>query len=758
MPDTKPTESVAVPPGGGPTRSDTPRVVLAGLLFLVSGVAALVYQVTWQRLLALHSGVGLYSVAMIVAAFMAGLGIGSLVGGRLSALVGPATALRVFAFLELLIGAFGAASSWVYYDWLYPWAVHLPSPSWQAGLLHFAALLPPTVLMGMSLPFLVRAVVTDVEGAGRRIGWLYGINVLGAAGGALATPWVLLPWGGLLGGVLVAAAANGLVGLGALVLGALPAAPPPRDTRVRPAPTVAEGEAPGARPFGLWLGLYALSGFVALSLEVVWFRLLDVAVKSTAFTFGTVLAVYLLGSALGSLAGAPMVARLRHPLRVFLVTQCALVGLSAATVTALVALPAHWPLVDWYLEYWASYDFFKFGHVSDPTHVIRLYVVLPFALLFPPTVLMGFSFPVLQRAVQDNPATSGRRVGALQAANIAGCTAGSLLVGLLTLALLGTPGTLRLLLACGIVFALVGLRYYGVSFVVPAVVLALLAASVPGPDPLWLRLHGITREVPIAIFDEDGTGVVGLTPEQGAWRLSINGRGNSWLPYGSGHTLLGALPASVHPAPRRVAVVGLGSGDTASAASYRSETVSTTVFEISHPQPRALWRLVGFVDVPDLRSLLEDSRLRIRLEDGRKALEAAPDAYDLIETDATFPETAGSGNLYSLEFFQAAARRLAPGGVVCTWSPTPRVYRTFRTAFPHVLEGEGRAVLIGSLDPLPFEPEVWQARAREGASRLGTARSQEVAEALGRLRPASGAIEGTLNRDLFPRDELAVRQ
>ena len=164
-------------------RRDAPRVALAGLLFLLSGAAALVYQVAWQRLLALHSGVGLYSVAMIVAAFMAGLGIGSHQGGRLSTRMSARRALVAFAVLELLIGAFGAASSWIYYDWLYPRAVHLPSPSWQAGLLHLAALLPPTVLMGMSLPFLVHAVVTDVDAASRRIGWLYGVNVLGAAAG-----------------------------------------------------------------------------------------------------------------------------------------------------------------------------------------------------------------------------------------------------------------------------------------------------------------------------------------------------------------------------------------------------------------------------------------------------------------------------------------------------------------------------------------------------------------------------------------------
>ncbi|MGD8894598.1 MAG: fused MFS/spermidine synthase [Acidobacteriota bacterium] len=736
---------------------DTPRVALAGLLFLLSGAAALVYQVAWQRLLALASGVGLYSVAMIVAAFMAGLGLGSLAGGRLSARMGTAAALRGFALLELAIGVFGAASPWIYYDWLYPWAVHLPSSSWQAGLLHLAALLPPTLLMGMSLPFLVRAVVTDVEGAGRRIGWLYGINMLGAAGGALAAPWWLLPAAGIPGAVLVAAGTNGLVGLAALALGRGDA---PRTAPSPAGPAAAiPVEAPGGRPLSLWLALYALSGLVALSLEIVWFRLLDVAVKSTAFTFGTLLAVYLFGSALGSLAAAPFVARLRRPLRAFLLAQCALIALSALSVTALVALSPRLPLVDWYVQYWAAYEFFPFGHDPDPVYVSRLYVVLPLVLFFVPTVLMGLSFPILQRAVHDDPAASGRRVGALQAANIAGCTAGSLLVGLLSLAVLGTTGTLQLLVGCGVVFALVGLRYYGRHFMVPVVGLALVAALVPGPEQLWRRLHGLTGDVGLVFFEEDGTGVVALTPDQGEWRLSVNGKGNSWLPYGQGHTLLGAAPASIHPAPRRVAVVGLGSGDTVWAAAYRPETTSATVFEISRPQPRILWRLAGFVDMPDMRHLLEDPRLRIRLEDGRKALEAEPDMYDLIETDATWPETAGSGNLYSREFFAAAARRLDPGGVMCTWAPTPRTARTFRSVFPHVVQDESEGILIGSRDPIAFEPEVWVARAVSGEGYLGPVRSREVAEALAGFRPAPGTPgEGTLNRDLFPRDELAVPQ
>jgi hypothetical protein len=580
--------------------------------------------------------------------------------------------------------------------------------------------------------------------------------MLGAAAGALAAPWWLLPAVGIRGAVLVAAGMNGFVGVAALALGR---GAPSDESGVEPAAVAASPEAPGGRPLRLWLALYALSGFVALSLEIVWFRLLDVAAKSTAFTFGTLLAVYLLGSAVGSLAAAPFVTRLRRPLRAFLLAQCALVGLSALAVIALVALPPQLPLVEWYVQYWAAYEFFPFGHDPDPVYVTRLYVLLPLALFFVPTVLMGLSFPILQRAVHDDPAASGRRVGALQAANIAGCTTGSLLVGLLTLAVLGTSGTLQLLLGCGCAFALVGLRYYGRGFALPIAGLLLVATLVPGPERLWRRLHGLTEDVGLVFFEEDGTGVVALTPDEEEWRLSVNGKGNSWLPYGRGHTLLGAAPASIHPAPRRVAVVGLGSGDTVWAALYRRETISATVFEISRPQPRILWRLAGFVDMPDMRYLLEDPRLHIRLEDGRKALEAEPETYNLIETDATWPETAGSGNLYSREFFAAAARRLDAGGVMCTWAPTPRTARTFRSVFPHVVRDESGGILIGSRDPIPFEPEVWAARAASGAAYLGRQRSREVVDALARFRPmAERAGEGTLNRDLFPRDELAVPQ
>jgi hypothetical protein len=370
---------------------------------------------------------------------------------------------------------------------------------------------------------------------------------------------------------------------------------------------------------------------------------------------------------------------------------------------------------------------------------------------------MGVSFPILQRAVHDDPATSGRKVGFLQAANISGCTAGSLLVGLVALQHLGTPGTLRVLVGLGVVFALVGWRHYGRGFVLVALVMVVLAWALPGPERLWRRLHGIRSDAKLVFFEEDATSVVALTPDEGGWRLSVNGKGNSWMPYGSGHTLLGAMPATVHPAPLDVAVVGLGSGDTAWASAWRRETRSLTVFEISAPQPRILWRLLGFIDMRDTRQLLEDPRLRIRIEDGRKALEADATRYDLIETDATWPETSGSGNLYSIEFFEAARRRLKPGGLMCTWAPTARVGGTFHSVFEHVLETPGGDTLIGSADPIAFEPAEWAARIALASDYLGVERVRQVAEAVATLRPAAAAPEIAPNRDLWPRDEYAVK-
>ena len=226
----------------------------------------------------------------------------------------------------------------------------------------------------------------------------------------------------------------------------------------------------------------------------------------------------------------------------------------------------------------------------------------------------------------------------------------------------------------------------------------------------------------------------------------------------TGLLVLGALPVMIHPAPRQVAVIGLGSGDTAWAAGARRETLGVTVFEISSPQPRVLRRIVEQQSLPELEGFLKDPRLSLRIEDGRRAIEAGRDVlFDAIETDAIWPESAGSGNLYSLEFFEACARRLRAGGLMCTWAPTPRVRATFRTVFPHVLDVDSGAILIGSRYPIQLDVPSWEARLLRSTDYLGEMRAQQVREKFGNIQPASGPIEGDLNHDLYPRDEFAVR-
>src|SRR5262249_10757891 len=225
------------------------------------------------------------------------------------------------------------------------WGVLSADPG-RGGVVRFASLAPPTVLMGMSLPLLARAMVRDVETASGTLGFLYGVNVLGAAVGALITPWVLIRHAGIQGAVWVAVGANVIAGLTAIGL-----AGASKRTETHTDTETGTGMATGAHgSISEWIALYALSGFCALSLEMLWFRILEIAVKSMAYTFGTLLAVYLPGSAAGSFAGMVLARRLRHPRSAFLACQCLLLAYAAAVMTALVWLPPTLPGYRWFYE------------------------------------------------------------------------------------------------------------------------------------------------------------------------------------------------------------------------------------------------------------------------------------------------------------------------------------------------------------------------------------------------------------------------
>ena len=729
--------------------------IVVYLLFTLSGAAALVYQVVWQRILALETGVGIHSIALIVAAFLAGLGIGSEAGGRLSVRLGNRAALRGFAVVELAVGLFGLASATIYYDWLYVRLGWLYAAPWRAALLHLATLALPTVLMGMSLPLLVRATVAEGRAAPRTIGLLYAINLAGAAAGALLTPWILIRSFGMAGALQAAAAANLLAGVVALAAGASP------DPETPPRPEEPLRHAFAERPPATWILLYAISGFCAIGLEMVWLRLIDVTVKATAFTFGSVLAVYLGGCALGAFAGVALIDRVARPLAAFLACQCAILAYAAGSIAVVAALPSDHAVLALLSDLAREPRSYEAGARWTTADVFLLYGVIPAVVYGIPTILMGFSFAVLQRAVQDDPRTSGRKVGLLQAANIAGCVAGSLVVGLGALTWIGSAGTVRALAAAGALLALVGARVASRAFVVPAIALALLAAVGPDNDRLWPRLHALTSAD--AMVDEDATGVVALAPEDGGtWRMYVNGRSHSTLPFGGLHTTLGAAPALVHPGPERVAVVGLGSGDTAWAAGCRGETRQLRVYEICAPGPRLLRRLASSAHAAGARlsAFLDDPRLELVVADGRNALERSDETWDLIEMDALPPSSPYSGSLYSVEFFEMCARRLRPGGLMCTWAPTARTVASFAAAFPHVLEMADGRVLVGSRDPIPLDLAAWRSRLDRPEVReyLGGGRAERVWAHLAVARSVSRvARPADVNRDLDPRDEFNAR-
>lgn len=766
-------------------------------VFAASGVAALVYQIVWQRLLTLFGGADLYAVTLIVMAFMAGLGVGSLAGGHLADRLSPRSPrsrLLAFAGAEAAIAAFAWLSTALLYDTLYLRLGERPlAPALVTSLLFFV-LLWPTFFMGLSLPLLARALTESVERAADRVGGLYAWNTLGAAVGAAASFALVRAWG-FDGAVRFGAALNLACTAAALAVAAVL----PRTDVADPRPSL-QGGTPASRrddaepPVRLpaWLLVYALSGFVALSLEILWFRVLGSVLRSTSLTFPTLLSLYIAGLGLGALLARRPARRARRPGAVFFALQLAVPVWAVLSLVAFVALlerglaPAllvehlsgEEPLALAESARAAARFVLRAGDVAPWTRdaalrLVVVHVLVPLAFVLVPTLLMGASFPFLQARVQTDLRGLGRRVGWLQAANIAGSTLGAGLTGVLLLGWLGTSGTLRLLAGTSFVFLLLLLRATGAPrtarLVLPPTVAALLAAAVPSGASLWGRIAG--SEPARIRHAEDGSGVSVLKPVEEDGRtghhLLVGGLHQSHLPFGGYHAVLGALPALVHPAPRRVAIIGLGTGNTAYAAAGRPETERVDALEIVGSQIPLLHTHARATRDPGLVALLADGRIHVRVTDGRTHLMRSSERYDVIEADALRPTSAYAGNLYSREYFDLLRRRLAPGGLAVTWSPTPRVRATFLSVFPHVVAiGD---TLLGSDAPITFDPLAIQERLRHPGFQAHFARagvdisalveselSERVVEGYGPEAPRPSDAE--INTDLFPRDEYLASE
>jgi spermidine synthase len=509
-------------------------------------------------------------------------------------------------------------------------------------------------------------------------------------------------------------------------------------------------------PFQVWLAVYAASGFVSLSLEIVWFRILGVVLKSSALTFAYMLAMYLGGLGGGALLAQTRFLRRVDATRMFFRLQAAVpiwAGLSLALLTSILN---YTPFATSLREALASPDPVTSLSIRFVPHVL-----VPLLLIVPPTAMMGLSFGLLQKAVQTDASLVGRRVGWLQAANILGATLGAIVTGLILLDVLGSAGTLRVLVACGVVFVIVLGRgrdlVHRLGWV--AVIVGIIA-FIPGRERFWAALHG--GQARSVMVEEDASAVVVLRRDPEDTKLFLGGISQSWLPYGGVHTALGALPALVHPNPQHIALIGLGSGDTLFAIGSRSSTLTIDSLEIVSSQLPVLQRAAQLGQYPALQLLLADPRVRHHTVDGRLYVRQSPARFDIVEADPMLPRMASAGNLYSVEYFQLLRDALKPGGLAASWLPTRRTEDTFASVFPYVLRF--RNIGIGSLSAIEYDRETVMARMNSDFTREYFARGGiDVADALSRYL-TTGPVPGSapsdarnLNRDLFPKDEFRVR-
>lgn len=723
-------------------------------VFFLSGFSALVYQTAWQRMLGLFAGSDAVAATLVVGAFLFGLGIGSLVGAVIADRLSDRGAILGFAGCEVGIGLFALASKLVLNDLLFQHVVPLHPGAPLVALIVLAALFVPTLLMGMSLPLLARAAVTRIETASSRIGLLYGVNTFGAAVGAGLGGFVLIGTMGYVGAVSLGAAINLAVGSVAVAL-----ALRMRPTRVDHG---AQANAVGGRSTALlwgWGLAVFVSGFLIISLEIVWFRLVGAMMQSTAYSFALVLALFLVGDAMGILVGAWVVRRVRRPRHLFMLLQAGMALLAMGALLLVHVGHVYFDLASWFV---LDTAYQRFGTLGGELRLLA-WLLLAGASVVPAAFLLGMSFPIAQKAVQQDLGEVGRRVGLIQLANILGNTVGALITGLVFLHLIGTSGTLLLVGVAGFLFAvaLADDRREPWTFgLAGAVGLCLLV--LPDNQALWARIHGGDPVDTLVGEDRTGTAVVFNLPDDqvsGAQALYVGGRWQSQMnPYSPVQGALGLLAAHVHPDPRSVLVVGYGGGGSVWAVTSNPAIERIHVVEIVEPVVSVMnaytERQRGSVP-----NAFADPRVSTTIADARHQLLVSPETYDVIVAEAIVPEAAHSGLLFSVEYFRQVRERLKPGGIVVEWVPTQRTLNTFRKVFPYVVR-TGR-VLIGSNEPIDFSLEAFAERLRGPARphlEQGGWQAEDVmawltSVPLQRWTPDDPPPLPDINTDLFPKDE-----
>lgn len=622
-------------------------------MFFLSGSAGLVYEVIWMRALRLVLGSSVEAASTVMATFLGGLAIGSFLGARLSL---RGNHLRRYAIAELVVAVSAlAVPLWMTaYHYLYPtlyeWCEGNASALGITRLmLSVVAMAPPTIAMGTTLPLISREVVKEMGRFAWHTGLLYAVNTLGAMAGAFVAGFYLPIWLGIRGTIYLAAATNVLVGIVAWILSGRPSENPAAllshhtgdgDSSSDERPRISKSI----------LLLAGLSGFGSLALEVVYFRMLSYQTEGSVYSFSLIL-VFVLGFlALAALWVANNLDQ--HDAWKFLArTQF------AAVVVLLVT-----PLVFRGLPYFAGYD-------ADDTFVERMvrYAITSAVILGPSMLLIGVVLPCTWKLAAPDLANSGRVVGLLTGVNTLAAVAGSMVTGFVLLPYLGLGLTsLTVAVVYGAV-AILALQY-GYRGARRWLGCGACLAVIVG----WFLLGGwrvqLVRLEPgqrlISFHDGADATVAVIERSDGHRVLKVNHEYTLGSSAGADREVRqGRLPLMLHPRPKRVAFVGAATGMTISAA-------------LDFPVDRvvAVELLQGVADTLPLFSewngrLVDDPRVEIVVEDGRNFLAGTDEQFDVIISDLFVPWHAGTGDLYCVEHFRAARKRLAPGGIFAQCLP-----------------------------------------------------------------------------------------
>ncbi|MFM7075810.1 MAG: fused MFS/spermidine synthase, partial [Planctomycetaceae bacterium] len=692
-------------------------------LFLAGGAAALIDEVTWFQLLALHAGGTSRAMAAVLATFMAGLGAGAILAPRLGRSRRP---MVVCAVLEAAIGVCALAM-----PALLPAIGRLP-PALQAPGFTLA-LLAPAVAMGATLPVAARALGSG-RAAARAVGWLYAANTLGGVIGCLLAGFWLLRVHDTAVAARVAAGTSGLAAAWALFLATrspsagVGAAP---STAAASATAAARRAVIAAPPLDhALLVVTCLSGMTALAAEVVWTRLLALLLGGTTYTFSLILACFLVGIAIG----AAVAATLAPPRGWLAWCHAALVpAIAFGAWAAGVGLPA-WP-IDPRLS-------------PSPWVQLQIDLVRCLVVVLPAAILWGASLPLcIAAAVRDGRADAPRAAAAVLAANTLGAVLGSLAAALLLLPGAGSRTTTQWVVVVAALAALVALpprrRAAGGAgrFVAPGLALALAAILVPRLPALapslvgWGRYAALYRGEPSEFLvvreGADSTlavsrNLVGTLNYHNAGKVQASGEPQDMRL----QRMLGHIVTLVPESPRRVLVIGCGAGVTAGSVSVDPEVEEETICEIEAEVPRTAGEY--FTSIND--GVIANPKVRVRIDDARRFLRETEGTFDAITSDPFDPWVRGAANLYTEEFFTLAKRRLSPGGAITVFvqlyeAGTPAVkseIATFLRVFPEGLVfgntsgGEGYdLVLLGTNGPTTIDLDRIDGRIRApGAARL----------------------------------------